>query len=352
MAKRTQYQIVGRYMDGKSVTGYHLQSLESGKAGKYTREQVCYLVGRGQVTNCDGQIYKDKVLLRGVGVELESLPVQQESGEIQRTGGVNNIRKKDTGADVMSKLFITQSITDGRSVVGYVVTNSGGGTTSLSRAQVLELARDGKLGNASFQTSNGKPILRGVGVNLNELPSIKVNTPNTSNTPNTPSEVANKVQPKVRGVGELLSNSNSVAKKTEFIDVGGYENVRSLFGKRISDIEGYESFRMTLASQLPKGIKLEKLFITKNEDCYDECDGENTKGYVDVNMLIREKNKGLGYQITTNSLSGMCFDIYCNIPGASYDNSESLQNIEYDFSRPLNLCKKVVKEIVNALSRA
>ena len=28
-ARRTEYQIVGRYMDGKEVTAYHLQSIET-----------------------------------------------------------------------------------------------------------------------------------------------------------------------------------------------------------------------------------------------------------------------------------------------------------------------------------
>ena len=43
-------------MDGKEVTGYHLHSMETGKSGRYSRDQVAYLVGRGQVTNCEGQI--------------------------------------------------------------------------------------------------------------------------------------------------------------------------------------------------------------------------------------------------------------------------------------------------------
>lgn len=174
MGKRVEYQIVGRYMDGKEVTAYHLQSLDTGKAGRYTREQVCYLVGRGQVTNCEGQIYKDKLLLRGVNCSLDSLPVQQESGELQRTGSISNIRKNDTGADVMTKLMITQAITDGRNVVGYVVTNTGGGTNNISREQLLELAKAGRIGNARYQTSNGRPILRGVGINLNDLPTVKI----------------------------------------------------------------------------------------------------------------------------------------------------------------------------------
>jgi len=39
-AQRIQYQIVGRYMDGTEVTGYHMQSLESNKSARMTKEQL------------------------------------------------------------------------------------------------------------------------------------------------------------------------------------------------------------------------------------------------------------------------------------------------------------------------
>ena len=57
-------------MDGADVTGYHLQSIESGKSGRFTKGQVCFLVGRGQITNCTAQLYKEDVLLRGNGMSL------------------------------------------------------------------------------------------------------------------------------------------------------------------------------------------------------------------------------------------------------------------------------------------
>lgn len=170
--KRMEYQIVGRYMDGKEVTGYHLQSLDTGKAGRYSREQVAYLVGRGQISNCEGQIYKDKLLLRGVGVSLDDLPVQQEDGRMTRTSGVGKIRRGTSGADAMTQLMIVKVIASGRNVLGYVLQNAGGGTTNISRAKVMELAKAGRIGNARYQESNGKPILRGVGVNLNALEVI------------------------------------------------------------------------------------------------------------------------------------------------------------------------------------
>lgn len=78
MAVKTKYKIIGRFMSGKEVTGYILKS-SNGNTNRYSREQVAFLVGRGQVINCDGQIYKDKLLLRGVGISLDDLPVQYET---------------------------------------------------------------------------------------------------------------------------------------------------------------------------------------------------------------------------------------------------------------------------------
>lgn len=173
MAAKVLYQIVGRYMDGKEVVGYHLQSMESGKSGRYTREQVAFLVGRGQITNCSGQIYQDKVLLRGVGMSLDDLPVKQENGGLTRTDSIGKVRRGTTAADAMTQLMIVRAIIDGRNVVGYTVRNAAGQTKDIGRDMVLSLAKEGRIGNARYQESNGKPILRGVDMNLSELPTVK-----------------------------------------------------------------------------------------------------------------------------------------------------------------------------------
>ena len=177
MAARITYQIVGRYMDGKEVTGYHLQSIDTGKSGRYTREQVVFLVGKGQIQNCSGQIYQDKVILRGVGMSLDDLPVQQENGTLSRTDGVGKIRKGATAADVMTQFIIVGSLVSGRNTVGYVIRNAAGQTKQISREDALRLAKDGRIGNARVQEYNGRILLRGVGVNLNELPITQTNQP-------------------------------------------------------------------------------------------------------------------------------------------------------------------------------
>lgn len=175
--QKIEYTIVGRYMDGNTVTGYHLQALGQGKAGRYSREQVCFLVGRGQVNNCNGQIYKDKVILRGVGCNLDDLPVQQEGGDIRNTDSIGRVKKGTSAADVMSQLMLVGSIVQGKNTIGYIVRNAGGATKNYRRDEVIQLAKDGNIGNARVQSYQGKDLLRGVGCNLNDLPVKRLDIP-------------------------------------------------------------------------------------------------------------------------------------------------------------------------------
>ena len=176
MANKIEYQIVGRYMDGSEVTGYHLQSIETGKSGRYSNEQVYYLVGREQVTNCTGQIYQDKVLLRGKGISLNDLPVINEDGNIKNTDNIGKVRRGTSATDAINQFMIVKLIKQGRNTVGYVIQNAGGGTKKVNRQQILELAQQGKIGNARVQNYQGKILLRGVNVNLDELPIEMINT--------------------------------------------------------------------------------------------------------------------------------------------------------------------------------
>lgn len=172
-AKRTEYAVVGRYMDGKKVTGYHLQSIETGKNGRYSTEQFAYLVGRGQVINCEGQIYNDSVIYRGKnGTEISALPVQQEDGSVTRTGNVGHIRRDDSATDIMNKFLFVARIKSGRSTLGFVIQNAGGQRKEVDYTTAFELARAGRIGNARAQLYEGKPIIKGVGCNLDELEQL------------------------------------------------------------------------------------------------------------------------------------------------------------------------------------
>lgn len=173
-AKRIEYQIVGRYMNGKEVTGYHLQSIDTGKSGKYTKEQVCFLVGRDQVTNCSAQLTADSIILRGNGISLNELPVQYEDGTTKNMEQLGRIKHGASAQDAMAMFMLVGSIKQGRNTVGYVVQNAGCGIRKLKKQQVIELAQQGKIGNARVQMYQGKPLLRGVGCDLGDLPSENI----------------------------------------------------------------------------------------------------------------------------------------------------------------------------------
>lgn len=176
--KKHMYQIVGRYMEGSKVTGYHLQDFAAGDARRFDREIVAYLVGKGQVTNAEGQIYQDKLLLRGVGMNISDLPVQNErTGAVSKTDNVGKIRKGAEAGDIMTQVNLVAAFVNGRSTVGYRVQNTGGATHDVPRDKIIEMAKAGRIGNARVQVHQGKILLRGVNCDLNGLEKIPVGNP-------------------------------------------------------------------------------------------------------------------------------------------------------------------------------
>lgn len=79
MATLSQYQIVGRYMSGTEVTAYHVAKVGEKSAARLDRDVVAYLAAKGQIVNCKGQLYKGKLILKGVGCRLDQLPSKQEA---------------------------------------------------------------------------------------------------------------------------------------------------------------------------------------------------------------------------------------------------------------------------------
>ena len=179
-AKKVLYTIVGRYMDGKEVVGYHLHSMETGKAGRYSKEATAFLVGNDQVMNCTGQVFKGELLLRGNGIKLNDLPVKQENGDLSRTDNIGKVRRGTSASDAMTQVKIVAVLVNGRNTWGYIVQNAGGARITVVKEELLEAAKEGKIGNARVQNytdkSTGKTsvILKGVNCDLKDLPRFKV----------------------------------------------------------------------------------------------------------------------------------------------------------------------------------
>lgn len=90
MTTLSQYQIVGRYMSGTEVTAYHVAKVGEKSATRLDRDVVAYLAAKGQIVNCKGQLYKGKLILKGVGCRLDQLPSKQEAKKENTSNPVSN----------------------------------------------------------------------------------------------------------------------------------------------------------------------------------------------------------------------------------------------------------------------
>lgn len=172
MANKNEYVAVRKYTQGNEVDSYVLRNLATGEGKPYTKIQVIFLVGRGQVKNMDAQLYKNKVLLRGIEQKLTDLdtmkkPMTEEEVQAEKK--------------VMSEkiLFITASIKKGRRSVGYLVKNTMTGEEKpLTRDKVIKLCVKKQIANAAVQrdNTNDSYIIRGEGCRLSTLPVLDADT--------------------------------------------------------------------------------------------------------------------------------------------------------------------------------
>lgn len=350
--RRVQYQIVGRYMDGTSVTGYQMQSIETGKSGKFTREQAAFLVGRGQVTNCDASIYQDKIIFKGIGVSLESLPIIRD-GKVSNTDRIGHVRKDVTPEQAVNQLMISGVIVSGRNTVGYVIRNAGGQEKKIKREDCLKLASQNRLGNARIQNYNGKVILRGVGVNLNELPVINIGKENQA------SANAGAGQAGKAGVDAGQAGAGQRARK-KVVYYGAQENV-NLALKRLKKrgpgipIKGVDTLLKGITARVNSFQDLRVAGYTYNasaesgqsgHDCAVEIpflikqDSGDTTKVMGVEIIIFTKNseiksvlstyiddkahsqKTAGYDSTLGQFNGQYFD-------RSFDEADPSKGLDY-----------------------
>lgn len=172
-----KYSVVGRYMRGSTVSGYHLVG-DDGSQAQVTKNQLIRLVDQGFVGNCRVQMCNDSPLLRGKGIKLNDLPVYDENKQkLKGAESINGVKPRTNDPNaVFGQLVIKKRIMYGSSCIGYVVANVANIEKRLSRAKVIELAAERQIGNARIQRDNDKILLRGVGIALDKLPVIYVDS--------------------------------------------------------------------------------------------------------------------------------------------------------------------------------
>lgn len=151
----SKLKIVGRYMDGTRVVGYYVID-QTGNGGAISKEVVERLVIEKRVINCTAQVYKGKVILKGVDYKLSELPsvkINNKSVEMFR---------------------IIRRVIKDRVIAGYEMIDSYGNVKYYTKETVVELASNGRISNARVQRHKDKIILRGVNCNLAELDTKRI----------------------------------------------------------------------------------------------------------------------------------------------------------------------------------
>lgn len=180
------YRVTGRYMNGSNIVAYHLVG-EDGSQIVATKERAIYMIGRGKIENMRIQASGDNIILRGKGINLNTLPIFDvnksnfRGNQASQAVASNNVApKKESAVNKMGQLEIKKRIMYKTNCLGYVVSDMSGKELKLSRKRVVELASQRLISNAIAQkycpagTNNVTVIIRGVGCDISKLPIVQV----------------------------------------------------------------------------------------------------------------------------------------------------------------------------------
>lgn len=185
-SKTITYRVTGRYMSGSAVEAYHLVG-EDGSQMRANKERIIYLIGRGQIENMRLQSNGSELIIRGKGINLNSLPIFdtnknnfRDNPASQAVAATNVSPKKDSGINVMGQMRLVKRIMYKTSCLGYIVADVNGVEKKIDRNRVIKLATQKLISNAVVQrwspkgSTQSQLILRGVGCDINQLPVVTV----------------------------------------------------------------------------------------------------------------------------------------------------------------------------------
>lgn len=160
------YEIVGRVVNGTSVSSYILRDKRNHSLKSVSKNIVEQLALNKQIYNCQAQIYGSIVNLKGINCKLSKLPKYDNNCNIvvDKIERVQNKRQAD--------LQIIGKILDGRKVKAYIICALADRNkkTKLSRNDTLRLVDSGRVLNAKIQRNGDSIVLRGDnGYSLNDI---------------------------------------------------------------------------------------------------------------------------------------------------------------------------------------
>ena len=232
-------RVTGRYMNGTNTIAYHLVGAD-GSQEKANKVRVKFLCDAGLLVNMKYQLNPEKtdIIIRGKGVNLTSLPVYDEAKQKFRDDTVSqvagnsrvNIRNSNVAEiNQMGQYTILRRIIYKNQCIGYEIQDHSGRITNKKRDQVISLAVQRLISNATVgkntdhNTGKQTMVLRGVGVELKKLPCLIVDESGQLVDPN------KNVEMTVRGtrirkngvIRNLENNSVQTFKAGDFVLCSG-----------------------------------------------------------------------------------------------------------------------------------
>lgn len=219
-----KYKVVGRYTSGSTVSAYHIVG-DDGTQKKVNKAFLIRLIDKGLVTNCRVQMYNGEPIIRGNGINMNSLPVYDEQKkemkivrqEVSTEAGTGNARSD------LPNVMITKRIMDRSTCLGYEVVNESGESKLFKRDTVIEIALQKQIVNARVQRDGNNMILRGVGCSLDKLPVINASELRLSGNQEQKKETGNVY---VGAVIKEPTNINKNKKNIPLIEVTLEEIIR------------------------------------------------------------------------------------------------------------------------------
>lgn len=141
----SRFRLIGRHMDGSSVAAYEVIDIKNNARKTISREQMVFLVGKGDVEGVSGRLYQDKVIIEAEDgyKNISELPVRNvNNGEFRNVPSGNRRVEVsfDTGA------LVGRVIEDGRFVI-----KTGTGIDILDREQLAIAIKGNRIINARLQ---------------------------------------------------------------------------------------------------------------------------------------------------------------------------------------------------------
>lgn len=167
LSSKIELNIVGKLRNGQEIDKYIAKDAE-GHTYYLTREEMIVYGSRGNIKNIRIQVSNGKSIIRGKGVDLNTLPEMNIN-----TGNVRQGKAK-----VTAELIIVKKIIDKGKLIGYQLKNKAGAIKNISKADTLKLADSGKIKNAKVEkrinSQNNSIEMRLIGINcdLNKLASL------------------------------------------------------------------------------------------------------------------------------------------------------------------------------------